>query len=313
MSVLDLRHVNRSAGIDAEGQFFYTEVYTVKTTSRYNDTWDAIYAWCVANPAPSGGGLNFPAWGDAYQYDNGAFATSYSMTVQPGKESQAVVTVQFTAWPENRNVGNQLTSRDNPIPSPAQANDIAHIEHFTLSEIVHEDDQGVILENKAHGPLEDLVTKEVNYMLYEVHRNVTNRGQAVIDNLAYSGRTNSVVWGTPSNELPVDAALYLPALISGPRISHHNSGTTYYVITYRFLIKDGGWDVKVPNRGQKYLSSNTLYTATDGNDAPVSEPVNLDGSTGDRLADNAVGNLLTFKVRGQADWTGLNITNPKEL
>jgi hypothetical protein len=95
------------------------------------------------------------------------------------------------------------------------------------------------------------------------------------------------------------------------------NGATFYRATFRLERNVKTWDRKVLNRGFKHFKTandKTLVVATvemtDENGVvkkvPTNEPVLL-AADGTRLPDGQVGNFLSFRVKGEADFNTLGV------
>lgn len=292
-----------------QGNYTHGARYDVET----NDHTDAAVAVIVqsqsALPDP------VPAYMSTFALNGSADASAYCKSIvarrHASKRTKWTVEVEWSVL-EGDDPANDVTSQDDPLTVPVKY--WLEREEFQepLTEAWNETAlPGIGRSIDTLGPIQNAAGQEPSsaYMrTVRVPVLVAQKNYATLQELITLNRnfddaiSSDVFYGAPAGE-----AIYRGTEISQPQYA---GGTQYYVGTTRVAFREGGWSLPLVNRGWKFLSGGQLQEATtkdaDGNQVPVSEPINLE-LDGSRTPDGQVGTTILYRVNRKVAFSGLGI------
>lgn len=307
MATCKLARGSRSATLSIPGQNTYQVEYLAEVDSIDWGAKKVVETCQLLGPPNNALPLVHSTYDiDGDTADQGAFCLSFSLTRRSASQTTWDIIANYGPLPPGRQVGD---TNVNPIVRPIKY----WLEFETVTEQVSKAYNMTALPGRAVdtlGPVVNACGREFDEALFEDRSHailVAQKNYATLEEIYNINATfdftlnNDTFFGRPKAHAQFRG-------IESSLIQNEN-GSTYYTGTIRVLLSRKPLYRSIVNQGWSYFASGgdtELTEAKDINNDRVSEPVLLT-TTGGKLADGALGNLIDYRTREFVNYSGLGI------
>lgn len=210
----------------------------------------------------------------------------------------------YTKWLVTVNGG--ILEDDETEAVPTSRGTLYWMETLTETERVDEDASGNPIVNTAEQPLEDIILRDRDLMVFAIQKNYSTLGAINDLNRTYNNTVNSdtIATGVITGSVAIQPRELKYAGTTASRPKYENQ-VLYYEGVTRLIHRPETWDVTRVSKGfKKIINVNVIANILDGEGQQVSEPQNLDAN-GDVVGVGGTPFEQTFEIYSTAAFTPL--------